>query len=162
MRVQAAFLLRTMLARIDETLADIAAVGARIEQLVAPFATVVTRLDEITGLGPSGASTMIAEIGPDMSRFPTPAHLCSWARFAPGVNESAGKKKGRGGTGHGNRIWARSSARPPSLPGARTPSSATATGGWPAAAEGLVPRSRSAAPSWSSSGTCLRRRCALS
>ena len=38
-----------------------------------------------------------------MSRFPTPAHLCSWARFAPGVKQSAGKNKGRGATGHGNR-----------------------------------------------------------
>jgi transposase len=98
-----AFLLRTMLARIDEASADIAAVEARVEQLIAPFATVVARLDEITGLGASGAATVIAEIGLDMSRFPTPTHLCSWARFAPGVNESAGKKKGRGGTGHGNR-----------------------------------------------------------
>ena len=37
-----------------------------------------------------------------MSRFPTPGHLVSWARFAPGVTESAGKKKGKGSTGHGN------------------------------------------------------------
>ena len=37
-----------------------------------------------------------------MNRFPTPAHLCSWARFAPGVKESAGRKKGNGATGHGN------------------------------------------------------------
>ena len=42
-----------------------------------------------------------------MSRFPTPGHLCSWARFAPGVKESAGKKKGRGSTGHGNPYLAR-------------------------------------------------------
>ena len=98
-----AFLLRTMLARIDETSADIAALETRIDQLTSPHATVVARLDEITGLGPSGAAAVIAEIGLDMSRFPTPAHLCSWARFAPGVNESAGKKKGRGATGHGNR-----------------------------------------------------------
>jgi hypothetical protein len=42
-----------------------------------------------------------------MTRFPTPAHLCAWARFAPAVKESAGKKKGRGGTGHGNRYLAR-------------------------------------------------------
>ena len=41
-----------------------------------------------------------------MSRFPTPAHLCSWARFAPGVKESAGKKKGRASTGRGNRYLA--------------------------------------------------------
>ena len=42
-----------------------------------------------------------------MTRFPTPAHLASWARFAPGVKESAGKQKGRGATGHGNRYLAR-------------------------------------------------------
>jgi transposase len=43
----------------------------------------------------------------DMSRFPTAAHLASWARFAPGVKESAGRKKGSGTTGHGNRYLAR-------------------------------------------------------
>ena len=42
-----------------------------------------------------------------MSRFPTAAHLVSWAKFAPGVKESAGKKKGSGSTGHGNRYLAR-------------------------------------------------------
>jgi transposase len=50
---------------------------------------------------------MIAEIGLDMTRFPTAAHLCSWARFAPGIKESAGKSKGRGSTGHGNPYLAR-------------------------------------------------------
>jgi len=50
---------------------------------------------------------MVAEIGVDMSRFATAAHLCSWARFAPGVKESAGKTKGRGSTGHGNPYLAR-------------------------------------------------------
>jgi len=49
-----------------------------------------------------------------MTRFPTPAHLASWARFAPGVKESAGRKKGTGSTGHGDRYLARSWARPPS------------------------------------------------
>ena len=43
--------------------------------------------------------------GPD--QVPTPAHLASWARFAPGVAESAGRKKGNSGTGHGNRYLAR-------------------------------------------------------
>jgi transposase len=42
-----------------------------------------------------------------MSRFPTAGHLASWAKFAPGVRESAGKKKGRGTTGHGNRYLGR-------------------------------------------------------
>jgi hypothetical protein len=58
-----AFLLRTMAARIDEAGAYIAAVEARIEQVIAPFATVLDRLDEITGLGADGAATVFAETG---------------------------------------------------------------------------------------------------
>lgn len=102
-----AFLLATMLARIDETSADIVAVEAKIEELITPFAHAVERLDEIPGVGVTAAHVMIAEIGVDMTRFATAAHLCSWARFAPGVKESAGKKKGRGTTGHGNPYLAR-------------------------------------------------------
>ncbi len=52
------------------------------------------------------ARVIIAEVGLDMSRFPTPAHLASWARFAPGVKESARHRKGTGATGHGNRYLA--------------------------------------------------------
>ncbi len=96
------FLLTTMLARIDQASADIAAVETRIEELIVPFAQAVEKLDEITGVGITAAHVMIAEIGVDMTRFATAAHLCSWARFAPGVKESAGKNKGRGSTGHGN------------------------------------------------------------
>jgi transposase len=102
-----AFLLRTMLARIDETSADIAAVEARIDEVITPFARAVEKLDEIPGLGPTGAHVVVAEIGVDMSRFATAAHLCSWARFAPQIVESAGKLKGRTGTGHGNPYLAR-------------------------------------------------------
>jgi transposase len=97
-----AFLLQTMLDRIDQTSADIAAVEATIEAAIAPFAGAVDRLDEICGVGRSAAQVIIAEIGVDMGRFPTPGHLVSWARFAPGVKESAGKKKGKATTGHGN------------------------------------------------------------
>ena len=102
-----AFLLRTMLARVDETSADIADLEAKIEELIAPFAQAVDTLDEIPGIGATAAQVILAEIGLDMSRFPTAAHLCSWARFAPGIKESAGKNKGRGATGHGNRYLAR-------------------------------------------------------
>ena len=102
-----AFLLSTMLARVDAASSDIARVDARIEELIAPFVTVVDRLDEITGVGRRTAQVAIAEIGLDMTRFPTSGHLCSWARFAPGVSESAGKKKGAGATGHGNPYLAR-------------------------------------------------------
>jgi transposase len=101
------FLLQTMLGRIDQASADIAELEAKIEAEIAPFARAVDRLDEITGVGPTAAQVIIAEIGLDMRRFPTPDHLASWARFAPGVKQSAGKTKGKNATGHGNPYLAR-------------------------------------------------------
>ena len=92
---------------IDAVNADIAAVDTQIGDHLAPFADAVARLDEIPGIGPTAAAVIIAEIGVDMTRFPTPAHLASWAKFAPGINSSAGKTKGNGSTGHGNRYLAR-------------------------------------------------------
>ena len=100
------FLLARMLARIDAVNADIASVDEQIGQHLAPFADAAARLDEIPGIGPDAAAIIIAEIGLDMSRFPTPAHLASWAKFAPGIKSSAGKTKGNGSTGHGNRYLA--------------------------------------------------------
>jgi transposase len=102
-----AFLLGKMLARVDGIDADIAELDARIEELITPFAEAAGRLDEIPGIGRVAAAIIIAEIGTDMTRFPSPGHLVSWAKFAPGVKESAGKKKGSGSTGHGNRYLAR-------------------------------------------------------
>jgi transposase len=102
-----AFLLRTMLARVDGMTADIHTVQARIDEQMVPFAEAVTRLDDIPGVGATTAQAILAEIGVDMTRFPTPSHLASWAKFAPGIAESAGRKKGNSGTGHGNRYLAR-------------------------------------------------------
>jgi transposase len=102
-----AFLLTRMLTHIDAINADIAAVEERIDQLVAPFATAVARLDDIPGVAVTAAHAILAEIGADMTRFPTAAHLASWAKFAPGVKESAGKHKGTAATGHGNPYLAR-------------------------------------------------------
>jgi transposase len=102
-----AFLLQTMLGRIDQASADIAELEAKIDEMVAPFQAAVDRLDEITGVGRIAAQVIIAEIGLDMCRFATPGHLASWARYAPGVNESAGKTKGKNTTGHGNPYLAR-------------------------------------------------------
>jgi transposase len=102
-----AFLLTQMLRRVDAITADVATVQERIDVQIAPFAQAVARLDEIPGVGVTAAQAILAEVGLDMTRFPTPAHLTSWARFAPGVSESAGRKKGNAGTGHGNRYLAR-------------------------------------------------------
>jgi transposase len=101
------FLLARMLARVDAVDLDIAAVDTQIGQHLTPFADAVARLDEIPGIGPTAAAIIIAEIGLDMARFPTPAHLASWAKFAPGINSSVGKTEGNGSTGHGNRYLAR-------------------------------------------------------
>jgi transposase len=101
------FLLAKMLARIDAIEADIAEVDAQIETHIAPFVQAATRLVEIPGVGATAAHAIIAEIGLDMGRFPTPAHLAGWARFAPGVKESAGRRKGSASTGHGNPYLAR-------------------------------------------------------
>jgi transposase len=60
-------------------------------------------LDTIPGIGRRAAEQILAEIGPDMRRFPTEAHIASWAKLSPGNNESAGKRYS-GRTGHGNRF----------------------------------------------------------
>jgi transposase len=101
------FLLARMLDRIDGINADIAALDEQIEADLAPFAAAAARLDEIPGVGPVAAAVILAEVGVDMSRFPTAGHLCSWAKFSPGISSSAGKTKGSGSTGHGNRYLAR-------------------------------------------------------
>jgi transposase len=104
---QHAFLLGKMLSRVDALDADLAELDAKIQELIAGFAGAVDRLDEIPGIGQTAAHLLIAELGVDMTRFPTAGHLVSWAKFAPGVKESAGKRKGRGSTGHGNPYLAR-------------------------------------------------------
>jgi transposase len=97
-----AFLLARMLHRVDAITADIAALDARIEEEIAPFAAAVRKIDEVPGISLVAAHAILAEIGLDMTRFPTAGHLVSWAKYAPGVQESAGKKKGKNSTGHGN------------------------------------------------------------
>ena len=101
-----AFLLQTMLGRVDAISADIAALDDRIAAQAAPLADAIARLDEIPGISLASAYVILAEIGTDMTRFPTAGHLASWARVAPGITESAGKKKGKGSTGHGNAYLA--------------------------------------------------------
>jgi transposase len=61
----------------------------------------VQRLDEIPGIGTRSAEELIAEIGRDMTVFPTAAHMVSWTKFAPIDRQSAGTRQG-GSTGKGN------------------------------------------------------------
>jgi transposase len=95
-------ILAMMLAVIDHCTARIEELTARIEELMEPWANQAAQLDEIDGIGATCAQEIIAEIGTDMTVFPTAAHLVSWARWSPGVRESAGKRKGSSATGRGN------------------------------------------------------------
>lgn len=100
-----ALLARAMLARIDQAEATIEELSGRIEEILAPFAGAVALLCTIPGVDRRTAEVIVAEIGPDMSRFPTAGHLASWAGMCPGNNESAGKHRS-GRTRHGSK-WLR-------------------------------------------------------
>jgi len=95
------FLLHAMLDHVDALTAQVEAISTRVEAVIAPFSHHVQRFDEITGVGITAAQELIAEIGVDVTRFPSAAHLVSWATFAPIEKSSAGKKRG-GSTGTGN------------------------------------------------------------
>jgi len=99
------FLLQSQLRHLDFLDQEIAHLSEEIAQRMRPFEDALQRLDTIPGVGRRAAEQVLAEIGPDISRFPTAAHLASWARVCPGNNESAGKRKS-GRTGSGNR-WLR-------------------------------------------------------
>jgi transposase len=73
--------------------ATIVAFDARIEAALAPFRDCVDRLKEIPGLSETSAQILLAEIGADMSQFPTAGHLLSWAGLVPRLDESAGRRR---------------------------------------------------------------------
>ena len=96
-------LLKMHLEHIDELNAKIEALSEEIERLLIPFdpTDALARLDTIPGVNRRIAEVILAELGTDMSRFPTAAHAASWAGMAPGKNESAGKNRS-GKTTKGN------------------------------------------------------------
>jgi transposase len=85
-------LARSMLARISAVEAALAELNAVIATAFTPWAHQLELLQTIPGVGEKVAQVIIAETGADMSRFPTPEHLASWAGVSPGTRESAGKK----------------------------------------------------------------------
>jgi transposase len=100
-----AMLCRTMLARVDHADATIATLSEQIVELQNPHEAAVTLLVGIPGVSYRTAQVILAEIGTDMSRFPSAGHLASWAGMCPGNNESAGKHR-NGRTRHGSK-WLR-------------------------------------------------------
>src|SRR4051794_29525346 len=79
-----AFLARMILAHIDAISAMLTELGARIDEELAPYRTQVELLTSVDGVDTRTAQVIIAEIGVDMSHFPTAAHLASWAGVCPG------------------------------------------------------------------------------
>ncbi len=90
---QHAVLVGEILAHLDYIDESIERLQAEIDRVIAPFAEARDRLATIPGVDRAIAEAIIAEVGVDMSVFPTAAHLASWAGMCPGQHESAGKAK---------------------------------------------------------------------
>src|SRR5664279_4813945 len=88
-----AFLTRLFLDRIDAHTRDIELLSERIDGLMEPFLPARDLLQSIPGFSQTVAEVFIAETGGDMTQFPTPDQLASWAGVSPGSNESAGRVK---------------------------------------------------------------------
>jgi transposase len=82
-----------ILAHLDYLDEAIATLTHEIEQRLAPFARKAEPLTTITGVAERNSQVILAELGPDMSRFPTDRHAASWVAICPGNDESAGKRR---------------------------------------------------------------------
>jgi transposase len=88
------FMLKQLLQQIDYLDGMIESFDRRVEEVMSPLEREsVKRLDEVPGFDLRTGQNVIAEIGTDMTRFPSPHHLASWAGICPGNHESAGKRK---------------------------------------------------------------------
>jgi transposase len=81
-----------LLAHIEYLDESIERLSDDVAKIIAPFAQAIDLLDTIPGVNRRTAEVILAEIGPDMSRFPSSRNLASWAGMCPGNNESAGKR----------------------------------------------------------------------
>jgi transposase len=98
-------MLAAQLRHIDFLEAEIGTLSAEVEERMRPFGVAVALVDSVPGIALRTAEAILAETGTDMSRFPSAAHLASWARVCPGTDESAGRRRS-GATGPGNH-WLR-------------------------------------------------------
>lgn len=92
-RAHHATMLQIILDHIDYLELSIARLDAEVDRVIAPFSEARDRLDTIPGVAKRAAECIIAEIGVDMSRFPTAGHLASWAGVCPGNNISGGRRR---------------------------------------------------------------------
>jgi transposase len=99
------WMLRLLLDQLQSTEHYITRLDERLAELTRPQKPVLEKLDAIPGVDRRVAEVLLAEIGPDVTPFPSDAHLASWAGICPGNNESAGKKRS-GKTTKGSR-WLR-------------------------------------------------------
>lgn len=97
-----AFLIEQIFAKIDFLDETIQRLTVELDRRLDSFEPMLRALDTIPGVDRKTATIIVAETGGDMSRFPSAAHLCSWAAMCPGQNESAGKRRS-GKTRKGNR-----------------------------------------------------------
>jgi transposase len=88
-----AFVVRQQLRHLRELDELIEACDAEVAERTRPFAAELARLRTIPGVGPRTAEVILAEIGPDLSRFATARHLAAWAGVAPGNQASGGKRR---------------------------------------------------------------------
>lgn len=101
-----AVMVSEIVAHVDYLTATIGRLDARVEEMMIPFRAARELLTTIPGIQQRSAEIILAEIGVDMSRFATAAHLASWAGVCPGNNESAGKHRSTH-TRHGD-LWLQS------------------------------------------------------
>jgi transposase len=95
------FLVAEILGHIDELDERLERLDAEVAERLRPFEATLARLDAIPGVGRRGAEVILAELGADLSHFPSARHCASWAGLCPGNRESAGKRRS-GKTRKGN------------------------------------------------------------
>jgi transposase len=87
------FVVTQQLTHLHALEAQIVACDAKVAEVLCPFAAQVAALDRIPGVGERTAQILLAEMGIDLSRFPSHRHLAAWAGMAPGNRESGGKRR---------------------------------------------------------------------
>jgi transposase len=87
------FMIKLHVAQIDALETAVATIEARIGDALGPFRAAVSLLTTMPGISETTARVLVAEIGTDMSRFPSVGHLISWAGFCPRLDESAGQRR---------------------------------------------------------------------